>query len=60
MNKLNTTIRQIIATPEFRDKLIALGIEPDAGKTPAEVGKFVHAEAEKFAKVIKDRGIKPE
>jgi tripartite-type tricarboxylate transporter receptor subunit TctC len=60
VNKLNTTIRQIIATPEFRDKLIGLGIEPDAGKTPAEVGQFVHAEAEKFAKVIKDRGIKPE
>lgn len=60
VNKLNATIRQIIATPEFRDKLIALGIEPDTGKTPAEVGKFVHAEAEKFAKVIKDRSIKPE
>ncbi|KLN53535.1 tripartite tricarboxylate transporter substrate binding protein [Variovorax paradoxus] len=60
VNKLNTTIRQILATPEFRDKLIALGIEPDSGKTPAEVGNFVRAEAEKFAKVIKDRGIKPE
>ncbi|MFT4267766.1 MAG: tripartite tricarboxylate transporter substrate binding protein [Xenophilus sp.] len=60
VNKLNATIRQIITTPDFRDKLIGLGIEPDSGKTPAEVGKFVHAEAEKFAKVIKDRGIKPE
>lgn len=60
VNKLNATIRQIVATPEFHDKLIALGIEPDTGKTPAEVGKFVQAEAAKFAKVIKDRGIKPE
>lgn len=60
VNKLNATIRQIIATPEFHDKLIALGIEPDTGKSPAEVGKFVQDEAAKFAKVIKDRGIKPE
>lgn len=60
VNKLNSTIRQIIASPEFREKLTALGIEPDAGKSPAEVKQFIHAEAQKFAKVIKERGIKPE
>lgn len=58
--KLNTAIREIIATPTFREKLIKLGIEPESSKEPAEVAKFIRGEAEKFAKIVRERDIKPE
>jgi tripartite-type tricarboxylate transporter receptor subunit TctC len=58
--RLNTAIREILATPELRAQMIKLGVEPESTKTPAEVAKFVRSEAEKFAKLIRDRNIKSE
>jgi len=50
----------VLAMPDFREKLVKLGIEPDSGKTPAEVGAFIRGEADKFAKIVHERGIKAE
>lgn len=58
--RLNTAIRDIVSSTEFRDKLLKLGIEPDGRMLPADVSKFVRSEAEKFAKVIRERNIKAE
>jgi tripartite-type tricarboxylate transporter receptor subunit TctC len=58
--KLNGALREILATRELREKLIALGLEPDGTKSPAETAQFVRAETQKFARLVKDRGIKVE
>ena len=60
VNRLNTTIREIIATQDFRDKLVKIGIEPELKMTPADVAKFVRSEADKFDKVVRERNIKAE
>lgn len=58
--RLNTLIRDIIASPGFRDKLLNLGIEPETRMLPEDVSKFIRSEADKFAKVIQERNIKAE
>jgi tripartite-type tricarboxylate transporter receptor subunit TctC len=56
--KLNAAVREVVATKAMRDKMINLGFEPDAMKTPAETARFVKSEKEKWAKVVRERGIK--
>jgi tripartite-type tricarboxylate transporter receptor subunit TctC len=58
--KLNAAIREVVATKAMRDRMINLGFEPDATKSPAEVAQFVKSEKEKWGKVVKERGIKVE
>jgi len=56
--RLNTALREVLATKELREKLVALGLEPDGTKSPAETAQFVRAEMQKFSKLVKDRNIK--
>lgn len=58
IDTLNKAFREVVSTPEVREKMATLGIEPDASKSPAEVGAFVQKERDKYAKIVKDRGIK--
>ena len=58
--KLNTALREVLATKELRDKLVALGMEPDGTKSPGETTQFIRAEMQKFGKLVKDRNIKVE
>lgn len=55
--RLNTAIREVVATPELRQKMINLGFEPDATKSPAEAAQFVRSERSKFGSVVKERKI---
>ncbi len=57
--KLNVTINAIVADPTFKAKLSDLG-NTAVSDTPAEFGKLIAADAEKWVKVIKFAGIKPE
>ena len=58
--KLNAAMKEVLATKELREKLIALGLEPDGTRSPTETAQFVRAEMRKFAKLVKDRNIKVE
>jgi len=58
--RLNTAIRDIVASPGFREKLIKLGIEPETKMASNDVAKFIRSEAEKFEKIIRERNIKAE
>jgi tripartite-type tricarboxylate transporter receptor subunit TctC len=49
----------VIALPEIREKLAAIGFEP-IGSTPAEFSDRIRTEIPKWAKVIRDANIKPE
>ena len=55
VNKLNTTVVDIIRTPEVNDKLLSLGATP-VGGTPEEFAAHIRSELDKWAEVIKKSG----
>ena len=57
---LNKALREVVAAPDVREKLAALGIEADATKSPEETGAFILRERDRFARIVQDRGIKPQ
>ena len=59
VQKLNKEINAALADPKFKARLADIGGEPLAG-SPADFGKLIADETEKWAKVIRFAGIKPE
>jgi len=59
VGKLNKEINASLADPKLRARLADLGGTVLAG-SPADFGKLIAEETEKWAKVIKSAGIKPE
>lgn len=59
IEKLNTTINAGLADPQLKAHLVDIGCAVFAG-SPADFGKFVASETEKWAKVVKFAGIKPQ
>jgi tripartite-type tricarboxylate transporter receptor subunit TctC len=59
IDKLNKEINAGLADPELRKRLTEAGGTVLAG-SPADFGKFIGEESEKWARVIKFAGIKPE
>ena len=57
IDKLNREINAALADPTMKARLADLGGEP-MSMTPAEFGKFIADETEKWAKVVKFAGIK--
>jgi tripartite-type tricarboxylate transporter receptor subunit TctC len=55
--KLNTEIATWLASPEAREKLLALGATA-AGGTPEDFARHIQQETAKWAKVAKDSGAK--
>jgi tripartite-type tricarboxylate transporter receptor subunit TctC len=60
VNRLNAAIRDVVGGNELRQKMINLGFEPDAQKSPAETAQFIRNERMKWAKLVKERNIKAE
>jgi tripartite-type tricarboxylate transporter receptor subunit TctC len=59
VDKLNNEINAGLADPKLKARLADLGGTPLVG-SPAEFGKLIAEDIEKWAKVIKFAGIKPE
>jgi tripartite-type tricarboxylate transporter receptor subunit TctC len=59
IDRLNKETNAALADPGIRAKLAGLGMVP-APQTPAQYGKQLADETEKWAKVIKSAGIKPQ
>ena len=59
VDKLNREINAAIADPGMKSRFAAIGGEPLPG-SPAEFGKLIAEETEKWAKVVRAAGIKPE
>jgi tripartite-type tricarboxylate transporter receptor subunit TctC len=57
IDKLNQEINAALADPTVKARLAVLGAAPFAG-SPADFGKFIAAEAEKWTKVIRTAGVK--
>jgi tripartite-type tricarboxylate transporter receptor subunit TctC len=57
VDKLSKDLSEVIKNPEVQAKLRAMGVEPDGRGTRA-FAEFQRAEVTKWAKVVKDAGIK--
>jgi tripartite-type tricarboxylate transporter receptor subunit TctC len=57
--RLNAETVKILRMPEFRDWLVAQGADP-VGGTPDELAAFVKRELVKYAKIVKDSGMRPD
>jgi len=59
VEKLNSALVQTLRDPAIRKTLIDRGAEP-VGNTPEEHAAYIKSEIEKWQRVVKDAGIKPE
>ena len=59
INKLNSEVSAALVDSKFRASLASLAVTPFAS-SPADFGKFIVEYTEKWAKVIKFAGIKPD
>lgn len=59
VNRLNGEIHKALGAPDIRQKLSAAGIEPKLS-TPEQFASFIRSETVRYAKVIRDAGIKSE
>jgi tripartite-type tricarboxylate transporter receptor subunit TctC len=59
IDKLNREINAALSDPKMSAKFIEIGGEPLAG-SPSEFGRLVAEETEKWGKVVKFTGLKPE
>jgi tripartite-type tricarboxylate transporter receptor subunit TctC len=59
IDRLNQEIVKLLKSPDVRDRLIADGTDP-APTTPEEFAAYIKSETEKWTRVIKAAGIKPQ
>jgi tripartite-type tricarboxylate transporter receptor subunit TctC len=58
-NRILTESLKLLKQPEMRERLVASGVDPQ-GSTPEEFAAYVRSEVEKWARVIKATGAKPD
>ena len=59
IEKLNKEVNAALDDPRMRSRLIELGSTPFGG-SPADFGRLIADETEKWGKVVKFAGIKPQ
>jgi tripartite-type tricarboxylate transporter receptor subunit TctC len=59
IDKLNKAIREALKSPEIEKVLSEQGLEP-AGNSPEEFARLMHADIEKWIRVTRAAGIKPQ
>ena len=57
IDKLHREITAIMAIPEVRERFLAQAAEP-VGNRPAEYAAFIQPEITKWARVVKEAGLK--
>jgi tripartite-type tricarboxylate transporter receptor subunit TctC len=55
--KLHEAVVKVLNTPEVKSQLETQGYDP-VGSSPAEFGKFIREESDRYAKVVKTSGAK--
>ncbi|QRQ85843.1 Bug family tripartite tricarboxylate transporter substrate binding protein [Cupriavidus oxalaticus] len=56
VSQLNRAVQEVLADSARRDRLLALGLQPQGG-TGETFGRFIRAEVEKWSEVIRSAGI---
>jgi len=59
VNRLNSELHKALASPDLKERLAAAGIEP-LTDTPEHFAEFIKSETARYARIIKDAGIKIE
>ena len=59
VDTLNAAVKAVLADPKLEARLVQLGGEP-MPMTPAQFGKLIADETEKWAKVVKFSDAKPD
>ena len=59
ISKLNAELARSISPPEIQKRMLDLGLEP-AVNTPAEFATFVKADIARWARVVKEAGVRTE
>jgi tripartite-type tricarboxylate transporter receptor subunit TctC len=59
VTKLNIEINKVLNMPDVKGRLASLGSEPTGITTPEQFAAFIKAEITKWAKVVKESGMKP-
>ena len=57
IEKLNSELHKALASADLKERLANAGVEPMVN-TPEQFAEFISAEKARFAKVVKDSGIK--
>jgi len=57
IGRLNAELHKALASPDLKDRLQTAGVEP-LTSTPQEFNSFIQSETARYAKVIKEAGIK--
>jgi tripartite-type tricarboxylate transporter receptor subunit TctC len=55
--RLHEELVKILNEPQVRERIVADGSEP-VGSTPEEFRRFMHADLDKWAKLVKESGAK--
>lgn len=59
VNRFEALLREALADAEVRKRFAAFGVTPEAS-TPAQLRKFIRSETDRWADVVKSRGIRLE
>jgi tripartite-type tricarboxylate transporter receptor subunit TctC len=59
VERLSADAKGVLADPETRGRMQALGADP-SGNTPEEFARFIREDQAKWAKLMREAGIKPE
>ena len=59
VNTLNTKINAILGDPKMKSRLVEVGASPFA-QSPEDFRRFITEETEKWGKVVRFAGMKPE
>ena len=57
--RINAEAKKIVATADFQQRFEQIGMIPDQDRAPDAINAYIKAEVAKWAKVIKDAGVKP-
>jgi tripartite-type tricarboxylate transporter receptor subunit TctC len=59
IEKVAADVKEVVAAPDTRDKLIAQGAVPQAS-TPAELQGLIDADLSRYGRIIREKGLKAE
>jgi tripartite-type tricarboxylate transporter receptor subunit TctC len=60
VDKLNQDINAVLSDPKMKARMADLGMTVQISRTPADYGTFIADETEKWSKVVKFSGVKPD
>ena len=60
LNRLNLEVQRVMTRPEFTKRYAERGIDMLASKSPEEFSAYIRSEADAFAKLVQEAGIKVE